>query len=91
MARVVKGFTIDTGNRVHDHHLMAMDANIVASMMNNMKYLQYLKWKINRMEKALRDRNDNNDYSAESQARINYTIKAIDYSQGVLDEYEKNL
>ena len=86
----VKGFTLKpTDEKIYDHTLLAVDEDVISMMMSKMTYINYNKWKLKVLKKVLAERNENNDYGSDSQSRINFTIKAIKYTQSILDKYSK--
>ncbi len=91
MAKVVKGFTLETGDKVHDHIIMNLDKDMVSTMMHNLTAIEYNKWKLLMTKKAFRERNHDNDYSDDSMTRLRYTQKTIQATQDILDEYEKSV
>ena len=84
----VKGFTLEpTDDKIYDHVLLAVDEDVISMMMTKMTFLNYNKWKLKVLKKVLAERNENNNYGSDSQSRINFTIKAIEYTQSILDKY----
>ena len=86
----VKVFTLEpSDDKIYDHVLLAVDEDVISMMMSKMTYINYNKWKLKVLKKVLAERNENNDYGSDAQSRINFTIKAIEYTQHILDRYEK--
>jgi hypothetical protein len=88
--KTLKGFEVGHDvSKIPDDILLGIDRDVISIMMETMSCIKYNKWKLDRLRLVLRERNENNDYKSDSQARINFTIKSIEHTQAILDRYEE--
>ena len=87
--KLLKGFMVGTNDSiVPDAILLSLDRLEVIERQKTMIYQDYLKWKIEAMYEVFNKLCDNewNTRTDEQVAQINYYVKAIRLTQGLLKE-----
>jgi uncharacterized protein YlbG (UPF0298 family) len=84
---LVHGFKVDSKHKkVPDYVLLALDKDMVKTMMNKLTYTKYIKWKLKILKKVLVDRIETNDYSEDAVTRINFTCRSIEHCEGIIND-----
>jgi hypothetical protein len=76
----------NTNDKISDYMLLALDKEVVSMMMHKLTYIDYIKWKLNKLNKVLAERVETNDYSEAAVSRINFTRRSIKYNEDILND-----